>query len=145
MGRARNGEESQHDDKERIRRIEATLNGLASLRRVGGAHSRYFADYSPEVLILRVTTDPAPRMLYCFEQHEGSGHISMRLLERKLGRDISPSELVIGAAVDISGLSDLERNESGEIIADGPWKGAVVTEGVKDAVTKCVCRLNSRA
>ena len=126
LGRAGNYEDSTHSDDERARRIEVTLNGLASLRRVGGAHARYFADYSPEVLILRVTTDPAPRMLYCFEQHEGSGHISMRLVERKLGRDINPSELVIGAAVDISGLSDLERNECGRIIADGPWKGAIL-------------------
>ena len=58
LGRERNDADSTHDDAEKIRRIEATLNGLASLRRVGGAHARYFADYSPEILILRVTTDP---------------------------------------------------------------------------------------
>ena len=88
LGRASNDTDSAHNNDEKIRRIEATLNGLASLRRVGGAHARYFADYSPEILILRVTTDPAPRMLYCFEQHEGSGDISIRALKKKLGRDI---------------------------------------------------------
>ena len=141
LGRAGNNTDSVHDNDERIRRIQATLEGLASLRRVGGAHARYFADYSPEILILRVTTDPAPRMLYCFEQHEGSGDISVRALEKKLGRDIDPKELIIGAAFDISGFSDLERDDGGQITGESPWNGATLTEGVKDAVRKCVERL----
>ena len=141
LGRASNTAESAHDNDEKIRRIEATLNGLASLRRVGGAHARYFADYSPEMLVLRVTTDPAPRMLYCFEQHEGSGDISVCGLEKKIGKDIDPEELIIGAAIDILGLSDLERNDDGQIIGESPWNGATITAGVKDAVKKCVQRL----
>ena len=143
LGRASNKAKSTHDNDEKVRRIEATLNGLASLRRVGGAHARYFADYSPEILILRVTTDPAPRMLYCFEQHEGSGDISVCALEKKLGRDIDPKELIIGAAIGIAGLSDLEKDDSGQITAESPWNGTTLTEGVKDAVKKCVERLNS--
>lgn len=141
LGRARNNTDSVHDDDERIRRVQAILNGLASLRRVGGAHARYFADYSPEILILRVTTDPAPRMLYCFEQHEGSGDISVCTLGKKLGRDIDPGELIIGTAIDISGLSDLDRDEDGRITAASRWKDATFTGGVKDAVKKCVERL----
>ena len=141
LGRARNDTYSVHDDNEKIRRVQAILSGLASLRRVGGAHARYFTDYSPEILILRVTTDPAPRMLYCFEQHEGSGHISVRALGQKLGRDIDPKELIVGAAIDISGLSDLERDDDGQISSASPWKGATLTDGVKDAVTKCIERL----
>ena len=109
---------------------------------VGGAHARYFADYAPEILILRVTTDPAPRMLYCFEQREGSGDISVRALEKKLGRDIDTEELIIGSAIDIVELRDLDKNESGKIIAESPWRGATLDDGVKDAVTKCVARLN---
>ncbi len=145
LGRANNNAKSTHDDDEKIRRIEATLNGLASLRRVGGAHARYFADYSPEILILRVTTDPAPRMLYCFEQHEGSGQISVRALEKKLGRDIDPKELIIGTAIEISRLSDLERDDDGQISAASPWKGTTLTDGVKDAVKKCIKRLKGWA
>ena len=141
LGRESNDADSAHDDDEKIRRIESTLDGLASLRRVGGAHARYFADYSPEILILRLTTDPAPRMLYCFEQHEGSGKISVGALEKKLGKDIDPDELIIGAAIDIAKLGDLERDDCGKITADGLWNGATLTEGVKDAVKKCVERL----
>ena len=47
LGRADNNTASVHDNDERIRRVQATLDGLASLRRVGGAHARYFADYAP--------------------------------------------------------------------------------------------------
>lgn len=145
LGRASNDADSAHDNDEKIRRIEVTLNGLASLRRVGGAHARYFADYSPEILILRVTTDPAPRMLYCFELHEGSGDISVPALEKKLGRDIDPEELIVGAAIDIPGLSDLERGDDGQITAASPWKGATLADGVKDAVKKCLGCLNNPA
>ena len=141
LGRESNDAASTHNDDEKIRRIEATLNGLASLRRVGGAHARYFADYSPEVLILRLTTDPAPRMLYCFEQHEGSGDISICALESKLGWDINPQELIIGTAIDISEFGNLEKDNGGQITGESSWKGAILTEGVKDAVKKCVERL----
>ena len=96
----------------------------------------------PEILILRVTTDPAPRMLYCFEQREGSGDISVRALEKKLGRDIDPEELIIGTAIDIVELRDLDKDESGKITAESPWKGVILADGVKDAVTRCVARLN---
>ena len=145
LGRARNDTNSVHDNDERIGRIKATLNGLASLRRVGGAHARYFADYSPEILILRVTTDPAPRMLYCFEQREGSGDISICTLKKKLGRDINPKELIIGTAINVLELRDLDKDDNGKITTESPWKGATLTDGVKDAVAKCVKRLNGQA
>ena len=141
LGRARNDTDSVHDDDERIRRVQAILNGLASLRRVGGAHARYFADYSPEILILRVTTDPAPRMLYCFEQSEGSGDISIGTLKKKLGRDINPNELIIGTAINVLELRNMDKDNNEKITTDSPWKGATLTEGVKDAVKKCVERL----
>ena len=133
LGRERNDATSVYDDQERSRRISATLNGLISLRRVGGAHARYYADYSPEVVILRVTTDPAPRMLYCFEQREGSGEITLERLTRKLGGDIDPSELVIGTSLDLAEMQDEH------------WKGAVRTDGVKNAVAKCLERYHCLA
>ena len=145
LGRTDNNTASVHANEERLRRIQATLHGLASLRRVGGAHARYLADYSPEILILRVTTDPAPRMLYCFKQREGGGDISIHALERKLGKDIGPGELIIGTAIDIVELCGLEKDDNGKITAESPWQGATLTDGVKDAVIQCVARLNGQA
>ena len=144
LGRARNNVDSAHDNDEKLRRISATLNGLANLRRVGGAHARYFADYSPEILILRVTTDPAPRMLYCFRPPEGAGAISISPLERKLGGDISPEELIIGASINIAELRGTKTDDSGQIVNEGQWKGATLTGGVKNAVARCIERLNGR-
>lgn len=145
LGRARNNADSVHDKEERLRRISATLRGLANLRRVGGAHARYFADYSPEILILRVTTDPAPRMLYCFRSPEGAEAISVSSLEQKLCGDISPGELIIGAATEIAELRGTKTDDSGQIVTEGKWKGATLTGGVKDAVARCIERLNGGA
>ena len=141
LGREGNDQESVHDPQEKLRRVEVSLRGLSNLRRVGGAHARYFADYSPEVLILRVTTDPAPRMLYCFEQEEGASEISICSLERKLGEDIEASELIIGAATDVAELQGLTRDDSGRVTTEGPWEGATLTDSVKDAVARSIKRL----
>lgn len=75
----------------------------------------------------------------------GDGAISVGALERKLGKDVDPEELIVGAAVDISELRDLETDDGGRVLTEGPWKGAVLTGGVKDAVTRCVERLKGEA
>ena len=148
LGRERNynkqGEpmDSVHNAKERIRRVQATLDGLCNLRRVGGAHARYFSDYSPEAIILRVTDDPAPRMLYCFRQSD-TGELSIRELINKVeASDIVASELVIGSTLDIKELRDIKINENGdgkeEAVADGPLQGASLVKGVKRAVQLCM-------
>ena len=144
LGRERNyddqGEpmDSVHDVEERIGRVQATLNGLCNLRRVGGAHARYFSDYSPEAIILRVTDDPAPRMLYCFRQSD-TGELSIRELINKVeAGDIVASELFIGTTLDIRELRGVETNENNndkkEIVTDGMLQGVSLVKGVKRAV-----------
>ena len=109
------------------------------MRGVGGAHARYYADYSSEIVILRVTTDPAPRMLYCFDQKEGTGEVTIQRLTRKLGADISAEELIVGTSLDIPELQVL-AHDGGVVIGEGSWKGATLTDGVKGAVSKCLER-----
>ena len=140
MGKAKNDDEREYDGKEHLRRIRVTLNGLINLRAVGGAHARYHADYSPEVILLRITSDPAPRMLYCFDQQEGSGDITVRRLARKLGGDIEAKELIVGTSLDLPELHELGRDEHGTVSDEGPWKGALFTNGVKAAASECVKR-----
>lgn len=137
LGRGTNDDEGKYDEEERQRRVETTLKGLIDLKSVGGAHARYYADYSPEVIILRVTTDPAPRMLYCFDQKEGSGEIDMRRLTRKLGADIDPEEVIVGTGFDLAELQALER-QGAVVTSEGPWKGSTIARGVKEAVRKCM-------
>lgn len=139
LGRETNDDEGAYDEEKRQRRVEATLEGLINLKSVGGAHARYYADYSPEVIILRVTTDPAPRMLYCFDQQEGGVEIDVRRLTRKLGADIDPKEVIVGTGFDLTELHALER-EGAVVTSEGPWKGATIVRGVKEAVRKCMER-----
>lgn len=148
LGRKRNCDEqgqpeaSCHSDEERDRRVQATLEGLCNLRRVGGAHARYFSDYSPEAIILRVTDDPAPRMLYCFRQSD-TGEMSIRELINKVeAGDIAASELVIGTTLNIGELGDVETNgddsDEKDKVKDGPLEDAYVVKGVKRAVQLCI-------
>ena len=152
LGRERNyngqGEpmDSVHNDEERIRRVRVTLDGLCNLRRVGGAHARYFSDYSPEAVILRVTDDPAPRMLYCFRQSD-TGELSIQELINKVeAGDIVASELVIGTTLDIKELRGVKTNQNGEAkaetVTDGPLQGAGLVKGVKRAVQLCLEKIS---
>lgn len=139
LGRESNDAKCSYTDDVRQMRVEATLEGLINLKSVGGAHARYYADYSPEVIILRVTTDPAPRMLYCFDQQEGVGEIDVHRLTRKLGADIDPEEVIVGTGFDLAELRALEC-EDAVITSEGPWKGATLVRGVKEAVRICMER-----
>ena len=152
LGRERNYDDqgepmsSNHDREERIRRVRVTLDGLCNLRRVGGAHARYFSDYSPEAIILRVTDDPAPRMLYCFRQSD-TGELSIQELINKVeAGDIVASELVIGTTLDIKELRCVKANQNGEdkaeALADGPLQGAGRVKGVKRAVQLCLKKIS---
>jgi len=112
--------------RDKAARVEKTLLGLQNLRRVAGNHARFLFDFSPEIIVLRWTPDPAPRMLLCFDEGE-RGRVSLKRLARRLasdGRgDICASELTIGYAVDdVEGLADLEN------------LGATVLKGIKVAV-----------
>ena len=132
--------------EERIRRVKVTLDGLCNLRRVGGAHARYFSDYSPEAIILRVTDDPAPRMLYCFRQSD-TGELGIQELISKVeAGDIVASELVIGTTLDIKELRSVKTNQNGEdkeeAMGDGPLRGASLVKGVKRAVQLCMEKIS---
>jgi CRISPR-associated protein Cst2 len=111
-------------------RVEKTLVALQNLRRVAGNHARFLFDFSPEIIVLRWTPDPAPRMLLCFDEDE-RGLISLgRLTARVAGKDIDANEIVIGGVIEgIEGLKDLEQ------------AGAKVYRGVKEAVSDMIARV----
>lgn len=102
------------DAEEKLRRVRLALQGLLNLRRVGGNHTRYLGDYSPEAVLLRWTDDPAPRFLYCFEQGE-HGDISLQPLLQRTGKesgDILGSELTLGTPLDIPELEELKEMDA---------------------------------
>lgn len=105
--------------REKHRCMDA-LDGLAALGEVAGNHSRFLFDFSPESIVLRVTHDPAPRILYSF--HEEDDQLGIPDLLRKVDSgDIEPKELFIGGLIA----------RQPEVIDIG---ANACTEGVKQAV-----------
>jgi CRISPR-associated protein Cst2 len=109
---------------ERLRdrsRALLVLDAIASLGEVAGNQSRFLFDFSPESVVLRITDDPAPRLLYCFQQTP-DGQISAPELVRRVNvGDILGAELFIGGPI--------AGDEAVKGIA-----GASLCEGVKNAV-----------
>ncbi|MDJ0595948.1 MAG: hypothetical protein QNJ72_39195, partial [Pleurocapsa sp. MO_226.B13] len=86
-------------------RIFDVLDGLMSIRQVGGHNNVFCYDFSPESFVLRWTQDPSPDMFYCFEQLEikpgvyAEPTISNSLIESVGNEDLDPNELWIGGKV----------------------------------------------
>ncbi|MEM7590643.1 MAG: DevR family CRISPR-associated autoregulator [Cyanobacteria bacterium P01_A01_bin.83] len=95
-------------------RILDVLDGLMSIRHVGGHNNVFCYDFSPESFVLRWTQDPSPDMFYCFEQLEikpgvyADPTISSVLTELVRDEDIDPDELWIGGKI----AKDFELNRS---------------------------------
>lgn len=83
--------------REKSRCLDA-LDGLVNLGEVGGNHSRFLFDFSPESLVLRVTPDPAPRILYCFQEENGQV-TAPELIHKVTNGDIQSEGLFIGGLI----------------------------------------------
>lgn len=85
---------------ERLRdkaRAAKALSALGSLRTVAGNHGRFLFDFAPEAIVIRITDDPAPRLLYCFDTPDGGKSLSAdALLRRVEAGDVAPGELLLG-------------------------------------------------
>lgn len=115
------------------KRARAALKGLCALGEVAGNHGRFLFDFSPESAVFRVTPDPAPRVLYCF-QLAPEGKLSVHELLRKVrGGDIAANELVIGGAI-------VEQLDDG---ARSVLKGTALHAGVIAACEDVCTRLNT--
>jgi len=121
---------------ERLRdksRAAKAVSALCNLGTVAGNHGRFLFDFSPESVILRLTDDPAPRLLYCFETNDdGKTVVSPKLLQRIAVKDLDPQELLLG-------VSDVNSKLSLELAAVG-----VAVSGVKAACATAVERINSQ-
>jgi CRISPR-associated protein Cst2 len=94
---------------ERLReksRAAKAIRAVGQLHTVAGNHGRFLFDFSPEAIVLRITDDPAPRLLYCFDtDDDGKTVIAPRLLKRVELKDISPGELILGVSDDATPLA----------------------------------------
>ena len=115
--------------KDKEIRTEKTLLAIQNLRRPAGNHSRFLFDFAPEAVILRWTSDPAPRIMFCFDHHENGELSLMKLVKRVQGGDIEASELIVGTSAEIEGLKDLKD------------AGVEVHDGVKSAFADLIARV----
>ncbi len=87
---------------ERLRdkaRAAIAVNALCNLGTVAGNHGRFLFDFSPDALVIRITEDPAPRLLYCFStQDDGKTVQADAVVQRIKVGDIDPAELYVGVS-----------------------------------------------
>lgn len=106
----------------KIERVNYLLDAMPAIRHVGGNHSRFLFEFRPESIILRVTEDPSPWIMGCFER-VGESVGCPRLVRLVEVKDIPANELIV----------------AGEI-ADTPYGqqlkelGVNVCRGVKEAI-----------
>ena len=95
---------------ERLRepsRAAKALNALVSLRTVAGNHGRFLFDFSPDAIAIRITDDPAPRLLYCFDTPDvGKSIEASSVIQRIEAGDIDKDELIIGTGNTSSRLAE---------------------------------------
>ena len=86
---------------ERLRvrdRLAVAIAAIAGLGPVAGNHGRFLFDFSPEFIVYRITHDPAPRLLYCFDTADNGKTIGASALVSRIEcGDINPGELIAGA------------------------------------------------
>lgn len=80
-----------------IRCLDA-LDALVGLSEVAGNHSRFLFDFSPESVVFRITQDPAPRILYVFDEDQ-DGVSAITLVQKVKTGDIPADELFVGGSV----------------------------------------------
>ena len=118
---------------ERLRkkdRAEVAITALCELAEVAGNHGRFLFDFSPESVVFRLTDDPAPRILYIFEQ-DGQTIDAPALQARVEAEDIKVSELVIGGSFATTETAK-KLKEMGAQTFPGVRKAAqVITEKLK--------------
>jgi len=132
LGRGGMNDKDVLKPKEKKERVKNILEGVLNLRRVGGNHARYLTDFSPEVLVLRWTDDPVPRLLYCFGQDEHGAITLSSLITKIEGADIEAGEVIIGAGISLDDCSLLEN------------LGVKVFHGVKKAVESLLEQINEK-
>lgn len=111
-------------------RTEKTLLAFQNLRRAAGNHARFLFDFSPEAIVLRWTLDPAPRVMFVFDQDD-RGRVSLKkLLRRVAGGDVAAGEVFVGTAIDNVPEVDALKTE-----------GVQVFDGVKKAVAAVLAKI----
>jgi CRISPR-associated protein Cst2 len=79
-------------------RAQIALDAIASVRHVGGNHARFLYDFRPESIVIRITEDPSPWIMNCFERVGNSVGCPklVRLVEVK---DVPANEIIVAGEI----------------------------------------------
>ena len=109
-------------------RAKTAIEGLCSLRTVGGNHGRFLFDFSPDVVVFRVTTDPSPRFLYCFNTKDNGATVDADELVKRIDcGDIDPSELFVGTGDVNSSLAMQLQSKGVQVLGVKATSKSVIT------------------
>ena len=105
-------------------RAVKALEAVGELSGVAGNQARFLYDFAPDAVVLRLTADPAPRLLYCFEtDDDGTTFTAGALVRRVECGDVEPAELIVGTT-DADGPFAAQMRDAGVKAVHGP-KAAV--------------------
>lgn len=111
-------------------RAAMLLDAIPAIRHVGGNHSRFLYEFRPESIVFRVTNDPSPWIVNCFERVGDSVGCS-ELIRLVKAKDIDdPKELIVGGKI----ATVLHGQNLREL-------GVTVYEGIKEAKEEAKKRL----
>jgi CRISPR-associated protein Cst2 len=84
------------------------LDAIPAIRHVGGNHSRFLYEFRPESIVLRITDDPSPWIMNCFERvGDTVGCLELiRLIEAK---DVEAKEVIVGGKIAKTPYADRLR------------------------------------
>jgi CRISPR-associated protein Cst2 len=120
---------------ERLRdksRAAKAIDALCNLGTVAGNHGRFLFDFSPDAVVFRLTPDPAPRFLYCFNTNDDGRTVAAdALVARLTAGDIATGELIAGVG-DVASPLAKQLAEAG-----------LKPTGVKAACAEAVKRINT--
>jgi CRISPR-associated protein Cst2 len=97
---------------------------VAGVKHVGGNHARFLYDFRPESLVIRLTDDPSPWIMNCF-QRVGESVGCPRLLRLVEVKDIPASELIVAGEI-----ADTPYGKQLEAL------GVKVYRGIKEAIAE---------
>jgi CRISPR-associated protein Cst2 len=112
------------DDFKEPSTLGKLLDAVAHIKHVGGNHARFLYSFAPESIVIRVTHDPASRIMNIFKR-DGEGVDASRLLRVVQSGDVTPDELIVGGEIAYSSV--------GKDLAN---LGAYVSPGIKEAIKK---------
>lgn len=124
---------------ERLRdqsRAAKAITALCGLGTVAGNHGRFLFDFSPDSVVFRITDDPAPRFLYCFDTNDDGKTVDAKALKDRVeDGDIKGKELIIGGTFAKSDTAQ-------ELKKQGAFVGPNGHSGIKGAAAEAVKRIN---